>query len=268
MSKSHEFSMGHYLCPDDVDLNVFLDKLCAAGFTSVALTQNALQDRTLADVVRSVRDHGLGVSSVNSAGFFLYEGDAARQQDTVNAQLLEVTAAFPEARLNVIVGGSDTLPLREARQRATERLVGFAEQARAAHVQLVVEPLSYMNVRGKSCFNSIRQMEYLVQDIPDLQLTADLMHLWYDPDLEKLLSGGSVPVGLFQICDVLVGANGIPARVPLNEGFLPWETYLQIVAQAFPAVPLEAELFISQLPGRDYEALLVDSARALGVSAR
>ena len=263
MNKRLDYSMGHYLCPDDVDLDVFLDTLCEAGFSSVALTQGAL-NRPLADVVRSVRSRGLGVSSVNSAGFFLYEGDAARQQDRVNAELIEATAAFDDARLNVIVGASTTLPLREARQRATERLVGFAEQARAAQVQLVVEPLTFLNVRGKSCFNSIRQMEYLAQVIPDLQITADLMHLWYDPDLEKLLAGESVPVGLFQLCDVSVNAdNGMPSRVPFGEGVVPWEAYTRTVAQAFPSIPLEAELFISQLPGRDYQLLMTQSAAAL-----
>ncbi len=256
--------MNHYLCPDDVDLDVFLDKLCDAGFKFVALTQRALEGRSTADISRSLRDHGLGVSSVNSAGFFLLEGEAARHQDRVNEQLIEVTAAFIGAKLNVIVGATTSLPLREARKRATGRLADFAARAQRAKVPLVVEPLSFLNVRSKSCFNSIRQMEYLMQDVPDLHITADLFHLWYDPDLEKLLSGHSVPVGLFQACDVrITGDNGVPARVPLGEGFIPWKEYIRAVSKTFPQIELEVELFINQLQGRDFNQILASSASEL-----
>src|SRR5690606_24626810 len=104
--------------------------------------------------------------------------------------------------------------------------------------------------------------------IPGLTLNADLFHLWWDPDLERLLRGDSVPVGLLQICDVAIPEGEIvPRRVPLGEGFIPWADYVRTVASAFPTIPVELEMFADELRGRCIEDVLAKSAAALSTLA-
>jgi sugar phosphate isomerase/epimerase len=262
--RSLSFSVNHYLCPACTGIETFLDEARNYGFQAVGLTEAALQSLPISDLRAELEARGLGVSSINSAGFFLYEGDAAREQEKRNARLIEQAAALGWGRLNVIVGGSTVLELSEARELAETRLAAFAREAEMAGVQLILEPMHMLNIRTKSCFNSIGQMERLFERIPGLTLNADLFHLWWDPDLERLLRGDSVPVGLFQICDVVIPEGDvIPRRVPLGEGFVPWTDYVRTVAGAFPAIPIELELFADQLPGRRMEEVLASSMAAL-----
>lgn len=247
-----------------MSLQEFLDKARGCGFEAVGLTEAALRAQGPSELLPMLEARGLRVSSINTAGFFLQEGDAAQEQERRNTWLLEQAAGCAGETLNVIVGGSEALDLPDARALATSRLADFAREARRAGVQLVVEPLHFLNVRTKSCFNTIRQMEILFDRIPDLMLNADLFHLWWDPDLERLLSGDSVPIGLFQICDVAVpDGEIIPRRVPLGEGFVPWARHARAVRRAFPTVSIELELFADQLPGRRLDDLLSDSSTSL-----
>lgn len=264
MTQGLPFSVNHYLCPPSMAPGDFLDRIANRGFSGVGVTQALLQALPAPDLARGLRQRQLATTSVNSAGFFLYEGDAARAQDAINLGLLEQTRALGLTRLNVIVGASATRPLAQAREIAEERLRAFALQAAQQGVQLMVEPLHHLNVRGKSCFNSIAQLEPIFERIPGLLLNADLFHLWWDPDLERLLRGDSVPLGLLQICDVAMGeAPSLPHRVPLNEGFVPWADHVRTVQKAFPSVPIELELFADQLPGRALDEILDRSAQAL-----
>lgn len=257
-------AVNHYLCPVSMPLITFLDQICAHGFDAVGLTVAALEALPLQRLKRELEVRGLQVSSVNSAGFFLFDGEAALAQAKRNRLLVEQTAELECTRLNIIVGGSASQPLAAARQAAITHLARFAEEASRLGVSLLIEPLHPLNVRGNCCFNTISQIETVFSIVPGLRLNADLYHLWWDPDLEKLLRGDSVPIGLLQICDVATNETGqVPRRTPLGEGFLPWGEYVKAVRRTFPGAPVEIELFADQLPGRPVEGILSSSAAAL-----
>src|SRR5690606_35904015 len=76
--RSLSFSVNHYLCPACTGIETFLDEARNYGFQAVGLTEAALQSLPISDLRAELEARGLGVSSINSAGFFLYEGDAAR----------------------------------------------------------------------------------------------------------------------------------------------------------------------------------------------
>ncbi len=258
------FSVNQYLCPADLPPADFLDLVARHGFQGAGVTQQCLQALPAADMAAALRGRGMALTSVNSAGFFLQEGEAAVRQEQRNRWFLQQASDLGQARLNVIVGGSATLPLSAARDLATTSLYRFAREAADAGVQLMLEPLHHLNARTKSCFNSISQMLPIFDALPDLTLNADLYHLWWDPDLERLLRGGLLPLGLLQVCDVGIPEGDIvPRRIPLGEGFIPWSAYIRTTRQAFPGLPIELELFIDQLPGRNPLDILTSSAAAL-----
>lgn len=258
------FGVNHYLCPGSMGVQDFLGELSGRGFQCIGLTEAALQEIPASDMRRELREHGLGVSSVNTAGFFLQEGERDQAQTARNKALLQRASELDGAALNVIVGGSKTLALPVARDLVADRLAAFAQEAAGLGVQLMLEPLHFLNVRTTSCVNTIAQSEWLFDRIPGLALNVDLFHLWWDPDLDRLLRGDSVPIALLQICDVAIAeGDQIPRRVPLGEGFVSWAEYVHAVRKAFPMVPIELELFADQLPGRRVEDILTASAAAL-----
>lgn len=267
---SFQFAINHYLCPYGEPLGSFLERLQAQGFHRVGLTERAFEEAGSCEIVtEELSARGMTVSSINSAGFFLAEGEQAIWQTARNTQSIRWTRAFDGGVLNVIVGGSPLMPLSEARNRATEGLLRFAEEAADSGVRLVLEPLNVLNVQGKSCVNTISQVEALFEvfdrkNIAGISLNLDLFHLWWDPDLDKLLAGSSIPIGLLQVCDVIQDPHTLlPRRVPLDEGGIDWRGAIEAVQRNFPNAEIELELFASQLPGRDVDQILAAAKLAL-----
>lgn len=263
-------SVNHYLCPPDESLCAFLDRLRARGFSRVGLTERAFEEAGSSEAVQAALcERGMTVSSVNSAGFFLSEGERAHWQAARNRDLVRWTRAVEGAVLNVIVGGSPLLGLSEARERAAKGLLELAAVAAESGVRIVLEPLHVLNVRGKSCLNTIAQAERLLdmlarEGIGNVALSLDLFHLWWDPDIDRLLAGHSVPVGLLQICDVFQDPQTLlPRRVPPGEGHADWRGALGSVRRNFPDADIELELFADQLPGRDVDTILLAARSAL-----
>lgn len=269
MAAQSAVSVNHYLCPHDEGLETFLDRLNAHGFMRVGLTERAFTEAGSAEaVMEALARRKMSASSVNSAGFFLAEGEDARRQGARNRELIRWTKAMDGAVLNVIVGGSATLPLPAARSRAADALGRLAADAAEAGVGIVVEPLHVLNIRGKSCLNTIHQAEDLFEllqrrGIRNVALNLDFFHLWWDPDLDSLLEGRSVPVGLFQVCDAAQEAGASPRRVPPGEGQADWRGALEAVRRTFPDCAVELELFRDQLPGRDIDEILAAARTAL-----
>lgn len=251
-----------YLRPADMALPAFLDRVAAHGFCGVGLTQRALDDMTLPALRRELRARELAVSSLNSAGYFV--ADDMRPHAARNLALLDTAAALGAHALNVIVGATPALPLREARARAAEGLSWLAGEAAARGVTLVLEPLHPNTAQLRSCLNTLAQCAALA---PGMPVNLDYFHLWWDPDLDGLTDGAGPPLGLVQVCDVGGGLpdGGLPRRLPLDEGLLQagWRDLVARVRARWPAVSIELELFADQLPGRDIDPILADTARLL-----
>jgi sugar phosphate isomerase/epimerase len=256
-------TVNHYLCPADLGLCDFLDALVRHGFSGVGLTQRALESLPLPRLQAELSGRGLSVSSLNTAGFFFDAADAGSAQAVANQHLLEAAAELAVPCLNVIVGSTTQQPLHEARRYAREQLRRLAVQASNMGVPLVLELLNPLNVRSKSCLNTLAQAHQMGAGLPGLRLNADFFHVWWDPDLEDLLRGEQA-VGLLQICDVASDPQtGVARRVPLGEGFLDWQRVLTAARRQFPDAPVELELFADQLPGRPLDELLASSASQL-----
>jgi len=99
-------SINAYICPQDMPVEALFPMAVAAGASAVGLTARAVDDISL-DRLRSLLDeHGLAVSSLNSAGYFLYDDAAAiGQQRARNQRLIELAAQLQAHTLVVITGG-------------------------------------------------------------------------------------------------------------------------------------------------------------------
>ncbi|MCD8504344.1 MAG: hypothetical protein LRY49_04805 [Burkholderiaceae bacterium] len=63
-------AVSHYLCPPDMALTNFLDQASEAGFHSIGITVRALNELPIKQLRQELIARGLGVSSVNTAGYF------------------------------------------------------------------------------------------------------------------------------------------------------------------------------------------------------
>src|SRR5690606_15840008 len=112
--------------------------------------------------------------------------------------------------------------------------------------------------------HSISHCERIFSQIPNLKLNLDYYHLWADPELARTLLGEGCTVGLLQICDVdWQDAPNQAVRSPLGKGKLSVLDQLNSLGWRPGSYTLELELFINQLPGQDYAALIRTAAQQL-----
>jgi sugar phosphate isomerase/epimerase len=266
------FGINHYICPAHVGLVDFLDTAAAHGFAGIGLTERALEEMPLAQLRRELAARDLGVTSVNSAGYFLNDdAEAARRQAERNRWLIECSAELQAAALNVIVGGlgqaRGTLTLEQARLRASEALAALHRDVVKADLKIIVEPMHPLGLWIRGCYNSLRQVEDAIRGMSNALINLDLYHSWWDPDLLSFIERDDSPLGMIQLCDVgNFGNDGMARRIPPGEGVIDLAPLLDACLRRVRRPILEVELFAIQLPDRALGELLgttVDYLNAL-----
>lgn len=263
-------AVSHYVCPADVTLLTFLDRVTEAGFERVGLTVKALNEMPLAKLRAELKARGLGVSSVNTAGYFFQSHQANIDQADLNLRLLDAAAELEASNgVNLIVGSRYDQPLVDIRQQALEKSIELAAQAKSRGTRLLLEPMHPLQAGAKGCVNTLAQAAGWLAAVPDLWLNVDLYHSWWDPDLERVLTGQLGRVAVFQICDVVTAMNtNLPSRAPLGEGFIDWPTWVMQVATSYPEIPIELEWFADQMPDRDWLSMMRSDAQKMQMLKR
>ena len=100
-------SINHYICPPDMTVPAFLDAAVAAGAGAVGVTAPAIAEAGAETLKAMLGEHGLAVSSVNSAGYFANKDGAL--VDDHDRRTVEAAAILDAGALCVISGGRGAL---------------------------------------------------------------------------------------------------------------------------------------------------------------
>ncbi|RAI43802.1 sugar phosphate isomerase/epimerase family protein [Rhodoplanes roseus] len=255
-------SINHYLCPPGYGAQRFAAEIAARGAAGIGMTRAALAELGGRGCRQAAADHGLAVTSLNSAGDLLLRdpGLAAAQTDQ-NRRLIDAAAEMGAAALVIVTGGlsgqgfGDDGALRErvlwapavAAALVEDRLAPLVETAAAAGVRLAVEPIHPMDVLFKGAVTSIAAARRLSAGVPGLGLMLDAYHSWWDPDLATPPAN---VVGL-QICGIAqASAAEKPDRDVLGAGIVDLRPIVRDVLAAAPAAVVEFEMFDRHRRGR------------------
>ncbi|MEP9352746.1 sugar phosphate isomerase/epimerase [Xanthobacter sp. KR7-65] len=251
-------SINHYIAPPGYALERFLDDCAAAGATGVGLTERALEEAALPDLKRMLDDRGLAVTSVNSAGFFLW-GDAARAQRqlAINAALIDAAAVLSAGTLVTIGGGLADLgterpgDLARTRRAVDAALPELCAAAAARGVRLGLETMHPIRIATKSTVNTLTQAEALCAAHPGLGFVLDVFHSWWDPDLESVLARSIAQLTLVQLTGVAQPSDPalLPSRCPLSQGRVDTADLLRLLVRCGYGGAYEFELFAHDLAG-------------------
>jgi sugar phosphate isomerase/epimerase len=253
-------SINAYICPEDMSVEALFPLAVAAGASAVGLTVRAVDEIDHIRLRSFLNDNGLAVSSLNSAGYFLYEDPAAlKQQRERNQRLIDLAAQLQAHTLVVITGGlaHGTRSLGQARACIAEGLAELAEQAADAGVHLGLEPIHPAGVLNKGCINSLQQALALIGPLSGVSLTLDLYHSWWDTDLEGLAARAGDKVRLVQFSNVVALRD--PADFQREEpanGLLDVGQMLRALAVEGYRGYFEFELFADHLRGRSPERII------------
>lgn len=252
-------SVNHYICGDKLSFAEFAAAVSDAGITSVGVTRAALREMGIDALSECLRNNGLGISSLNSAGFFTGTQSAATA-DFNNNDMIDAAAALGAQVLTTISGsaGDPPMPLADAQERVVSGLAEMAELAKAKGVTLGIEPIHPADVATKGCINSIAHALEIIAPHPNAKLLLDIIHSWWDPDFPRVLRDAPEKVVLVQVSNVRI-ENGQPVgRENLLAGALDMPRLLtELLAGGFRG-PFEFELFPGDIGDRDVRELIAD----------
>ena len=253
-------SINHYLAPPGYPLRSFLDDAVAAGANGIGIAERTLSDASLPALKAMLRERELCVTSVNSAGFFLWpDPERAKSQRSTNTRLLEAAAELAAETLVVIGGGlhdmgaqDDRHDLARARSAFEAGLPALIEAAGKYGVRLGLEPMHPLRIFTKGTLNTLAQAAALCDRLPGLGVVLDIFHTWWDPDLEPMLKRLSKRLTLVQLSGVMHPRhqNALPRRCLLNQGAADVGRVLHVLNQCGYQGRFEFELFAEDLDGQ------------------
>ncbi len=255
-----DLAISHYVCPQGFGVPEFFAAVSERGVGHVSLTRPALGQHS-PQFLRGLLDtHGLGLSSLNSAGFFTSRDPGIRRaSDEANLRLVDAAAELGARSLCVIAGGLEPgQSIEDARARIADGLARLDERARDAGVSLGLEPIHPARLPEVGCVNTIAQARGLIASLGSTGLLLDVHHSWWDPDWSPALSGQAGPVALLQFCNPLLEPGKAPRRAArLAVGSHDPAAWLRQARAAGYDGPFEYEIFAHEHDG-DVEAVLDD----------
>lgn len=255
-SDTNRLAANHYICGPDVPFPVFAEAAAQAGLTAVGLTRAAVAEMGVGPLARCLADHGLAVSSLNSAGYFTEPDVDATRRD--NERMVEDAAALGADVLCVISGGlgAPALDPDAARARVRDGLESLYRVAHAAGVTLGLEPIHPADIVAKGCINSIASADALTRDLDGTKLILDFYHSWWDPDFATFVAEMPERLALIQLCNVRLSQAVPVGRDALAGGDLDMAPLCRRLLETSYDGRFELELFERDLAGRDPLALL------------
>ncbi len=261
-------ALNHYICPQNVKFVDFVGLAQKHGYKAIGISLRTLQELSAREIAAIVNAHGMQISSINSAGFFVEDGLLSSKHNDDNHTLLAAAIELNQGKLNIIPGNAGlSTCLASTRQRALIATREFVAKANDAGIKTVLEPFFPTGSTIKNCVNSIGQALEWLEEIPGLELNIDLLHTWWDPDL-NLLTAGGYPLGLFQVCGISINhQNGMPSRTGLQGINFELAGFIYKLRMVYPDIYTEVELFAEQLSANEPNAIIEQSSKLLNREA-
>ena len=222
-----------------------------ADIPAITVWRQHLQPQGLQESARMLKDSGLNVVSLCRGGFFPAETQEGRQAAIDdNRRAVDEAAAIGAPLIVLVCGAVPGMPLTEARRQITDGIASVAPYAKEAGVALSIEALHPMYADSRSAVNSLGQANDMAEQLalPNVGVTVDVYHLWWDPDLERQVARAGKNIRSFHVCDWRT-----PTRDILNDRGLMGEGCINIreirgwVEKTGFSGPIEVEIFSDEL---------------------
>lgn len=264
------------------DLATALRVTAEAGVGAIGLWREPVAEVGLAEAARMLNDSGLRFSSHCRGGFFtLPEGPERRASIDNNRAAIEETATLAAAgapgSTPVLVLVSGGLPegsrdLVGARERVRDAIGELAPEAKAAGVELAIEPLHPMYASDRCVVSTLGQALDIAADFEPgvVGAAVDTFHIWWDPDVVAQVerAGRERRISTYQVCD---WATPLPADVLLGrhypgDGVIDFGPITRAVVASGYDRDIEVEIFNEQIWATDPLEAVRRTAAGFGVA--
>lgn len=183
-----------------------IEAYAAAGIGGITVWRDALEGRDLKRVKQQIGDAGLSTVALVRGGFFCF-GNASEREASLadNRAAIHEAAAIGAPMVVLVCGARPGQSLEVSRQQIRDGIEALLPDARAAGVELAIEPLHPMYADNRSAVNTLRSANDLAEyfNSPEVGIAVDVYHLWWDPDLESEIRrcGQNGNLSAFHVCD-------------------------------------------------------------------
>lgn len=237
-------------------LDQALHTATAAGYHSIGLWREPIEELGLAEVARRFSDSGLRLSSVCRAGYFPTPTaaglraaiDDSRRAIDETATLAAAGAPGSSPVLVIVAGGmpEGSRDLVGARETTRDAIGQIESDAAAAGVVLAIEALHPMMASDRGVISTLAQaLDIAGQFGPSVGVVIDTYHLWWDPAvLEQIARAGS-RIASYQVSDwaTPVPAGALLGRAIMGEGVIDFAPLTRAVTDAGFVGDVEIEIF-------------------------
>jgi sugar phosphate isomerase/epimerase len=230
------------------------------GIPSIALWRHKIEDAGLEACVRLVRDAGLHVSSVCRGGMFPAPAEQERKKNIEdNFRAADEAAALEADSLVLVVGGGAGFGLDEARGMVADGIAALVPYARERGVRIGLEPLHPMYAADRSVLNTIGHALELASayDPHEAGVILDTFHIWWDPQVAKMIAQTAGRIFGFHVSDWLVPLPDVlMGRGLMGDGVIDNRKLRLLVDAAGYRGPIEVEIFNRALWDADPDTVL------------
>lgn len=219
-----------------------VDASARAGLDWIGLWREPVAEYGLDRTAKLVSDAGLRVSSLCRGGFFT----TARNLDD-NRRAIDEAAALGTRVLVLVSGGlpDGSRDLDRARGMVRDALAELAPYAADRGVQLGIEPLHPMFCSDRCVVSSLGLALDLAEDLPGVGVIVDAYHVWWDPEVYRLISRAGDRILSYQVSDWVVPLpeDVLLGRGMVGDGSIELRRLREACDAAGYAGPIEVEIF-------------------------
>jgi sugar phosphate isomerase/epimerase len=199
-----------------------------------------------AEDARIIREAGLKVSSLCRGGMFPAATPAERS-DRIddNRRAIEEAAILGAGVLVLVCGPAPGRDLDAARRMVEDSLAVLAPVARAAGVQLGIEPLHPMFAATRSVVVTLEHSLKMAERFgPEVGVVIDVYHVWWDPNLYALIDRARGNIVGFHVSDwIPLLADPLMSRGMMGDGSIELRRIRAAIDAAGYTGPIEVEIF-------------------------
>lgn len=245
------------------NLQEAIDGCLRADIPWISIWRNKIEEISLAESRRLVRDSGIRVSSLCRGGMFPAATEIERQMRIDdNKRAVEEAAELGTDVLVLVCGPSpdkDIVSARKMVEDGIEQLVPFAEQH---GIKLGIEPLHPMYAAERSVIVSLAHANDIAEQYQRDQVgvIVDVFHVWWDPDLYRQIERAKGRILGYHVSDWLVPMpDMLMGRGMMGDGVIELRRIRQAVEKAGYDGPIEVEIFNEEIwntPGDETLSLM------------
>jgi sugar phosphate isomerase/epimerase len=221
----------------------------SAGVKGITVWRDAFEGRNIVHTGQMLRDHNLTIVSLCRGGFFAHKSRVKRQDAlSDNRRAIEEASELGTNKIVLVCGADPAQSLEDSRRQIHDGIAAIIPEAKAANVQLAIEPLHPMYADTRSAVNTMAQANEMVESFntPWVGVAVDVYHMWWDTNLEHeiIRCGRNNSLLVFHISDwKSPSSDMLNDRGLMGEGCIPIRQIRSWVERAGFKGFIEVEIF-------------------------